>query len=215
MMKQFTLFLLLGIFFLSTQAQQNNAGNVDALAKSVSQEMNLTQDQQEQLRVIFQEAGKKVKNILTSLAPNQQKANQVKQVVEEMDNNAKSVIPSEKHAQYDAIAARMRGGVAKPQVNNPSTTGNQQAMDVKEATDALKQTLIAELGVNSEQADKLLLITIDYNAKKKFIQQSYKSDAVGRSNKMKELNMDTNNKVRGILNDQQYKKFLEILLRQN
>lgn len=214
-MKHLTLFLIFGIFFLSLQAQQNNAGNVDALAKSVSQEMNLTQNQQEQLRVIFQEAGKKVKNILTSMAPNQQKANQVKQVVEQMDNEAKSVIPSEKHAQYDAIAARMRGGAAKPQVNNPSTTGNQQAMDAKEATDALKQTLMTELGVNSEQADKLLLITIDYNAKKKFIQQTYKSDAVGKSNKMKELNMDTNNKVRGILNDQQYKKFLEILLRQN
>lgn len=210
------IWLLMLLFTASmTVAQQNNAGNVDALAKSVSEEMNLTQEQEDKLRVIFQDAGRKVRNILTSMAPNQQKANQIKQAVEEMDIQAKAVIPANKHAQYDEIAARYRGGNAKPQVNNPSTTGNQQAMDVKEATDALKQTLMTELGVNSEQADKLLLVTLDYNAKKKFIQQAHKSDPVGRSNKMKELNMDTNNKVRGILNDQQYKKFLEILLRQN
>jgi hypothetical protein len=213
---KFACLVLLSFLSVSlTLAQQNNAGNVDALAKSVSEEMNLTQDQEEKLRVIFQEAGRKVKSILTSMAPNQQKAIQIRQAVEEMDNQAKAVIPANKHAQYDEIAARYRGGNAKPQVNNPSATGNQQAMDLKEATDALKQTLMTELGVNSEQADKLLLVTLDYNAKKKFIQQAHKSDPVGRSNKMKELNMETNNKVRGILNDQQYKKFLEILLRQN
>jgi hypothetical protein len=213
---KFACLVLLSFLSVSlTLAQQNNAGNVDALAKSVSEEMNLTQDQEEKLRVIFQEAGRKVKSILTSMAPNQQKAIQIRQAVEEMDNQAKAVIPANKHAQYDEIAARYRGGNAKPQVNNPSATGNQQAMDLKEATDAFKQTLMTELGVNSEQADKLLLVTLDYNAKKKFIQQAHKSDPVGRSNKMKELNMETNNKVRGILNDQQYKKFLEILLRQN
>lgn len=204
-------FLSVSVMF----AQQNSAGNVDALAKSVSDEMNLTQDQEDKLRVIFQDAGRRVRTILTSMAPNQQKANQVRQAVEEMDAKAKAVIPANKHAQYDEIASRYRGGNARPQVNNPSTTGNQQAMDVKEVTDALKQTLMTELGVNGEQADKLLLVTLDYNNKKKFIQQAHKSDPVGRSNKMKELNMETNNKVRGILNDQQYKKFLEILLRQN
>lgn len=84
---------------------------------------------------------------------------------------------------------------------------------IKEVAEQLKQEFIKELGVDDAQANQLVALTAEHNIQKSVINQVHKSNAVARSQKMNELNQKTNRKVRKILNEQQYKKFLIILLK--
>lgn len=84
---------------------------------------------------------------------------------------------------------------------------------IKEVAEQLKQEFIKELGVDDAQANQLVALTAEHNIQKSIINQVHKSNAVARSQKMNELNQKTNRKVRKILNEQQYKKFLIILLK--
>ena len=84
----------------------------------------------------------------------------------------------------------------------------------QEDTSALKQEIKTTVGVNDADAEKLANIATNYKVEKEKIQLTLKADPTLRAEKLKELNDKTNVKVRDVLNDQQFKKFLMILLKQ-
>lgn len=89
-----------------------------------------------------------------------------------------------------------------------------QAQDAENADLALKNEIIRELAVSDADAGKLVNITRNYQAQKQEIQQTFRTDPKMRGDKMKELNDKMNADVRKLLNEQQFKKFMVILLKQ-
>jgi hypothetical protein len=82
------------------------------------------------------------------------------------------------------------------------------------AEQALKREIMTELAVNEAQADTLSALLLKYKEDKSEIAQEYKADPKLRGEKMKALNEQMNSKVRGMLNEQQFKKFMMLLLKQ-
>jgi hypothetical protein len=87
------------------------------------------------------------------------------------------------------------------------------AQDTDAAT-ALKKEIITELAVNEADADSLSKLLLQYRVDKADIQQEFRTDPKLRGEKMKSLNDGMNAKVRGMLNEQQFKKFMMLLLKQ-
>jgi hypothetical protein len=82
------------------------------------------------------------------------------------------------------------------------------------AEQALKREIMTELAVNEAQADTLSALLLKYKEDKSEIAQEYKADPKLRGERMKALNEQMNSKVRGMLNEQQFKKFMMLLLKQ-
>jgi hypothetical protein len=82
------------------------------------------------------------------------------------------------------------------------------------AAQALKREIMTDLAVSEAQADTLSALLLQYKQDKSEIAQEYKADPKLRGEKMKALNDQMNTKVRGMLNEQQFKKFMMLLLKQ-
>jgi hypothetical protein len=82
------------------------------------------------------------------------------------------------------------------------------------AAQALKREIMTDLAVSEAQADTLSALLLQYKQDKNEIAQEYKADPKMRGEKMKALNDQMNSKVRGMLNEQQFKKFMMLLLKQ-
>lgn len=82
------------------------------------------------------------------------------------------------------------------------------------AAEALKREIMTDLAVNEALADTLSALLLQYKEDKSEIAEEYKADPKLRGEKMKVLNEQMNTKVRGMMNEQQFKKFMMLLLKQ-
>jgi|GEM_PF-5915550 len=221
-MKKLVLSILTAVaLIIPSKAQLFKAADIEKIADYVVKELQLTGADAANVKSTYAEYGEKMRNITNSMAGPNVKAKQIQDATAEMDNVVKSKLPKAKHADYDKVTAhyRSRGittsalGVSADQPAANAASGADLG-DAKQVADALKQEFKNQLGVNDAQADKLVAYTVEHNAKKKVINQTYKADPKTKAEKLKELNLTTNAKVKELLNDQQYKTFLGILLKQ-
>ena len=218
----FTLISIL-TFTFGANAQLFKVQDIDKIANYVVEELSLTGKTSENVKAIHADYGSKMRSVINNKSkglPAKQK--ELQSLTDQMDSDIKAVLPKNKINDYETVAAhyRKRGintsALGNTQSKTESTQRSQQLQkveEIKDVSEQLKQEFIDKLKVNDAQANQLVKITFEHELKKKVINQTLKTDAVARAAKMNELNTDTNNKVRKILNAQQYKTYLGILIK--
>lgn len=211
---------ILSVMLLSigVQAQLFKASDVAKIADYVVDELQLTGKNAQSVKSIYADYGEQMREVTESKEGLAAKQNKIQALTNEMDDKAKAAIPSSKSSDYDKVTNHYRKrGITTSALNTSESNKSQEVKnnlgEVKELSENLKNEFKTQLGVNDNQADQLVKITFEHNLKKRMINQTLKSDAPARGIKMKELNEDTNSKVKTLLNDQQYKKFLMILIK--
>lgn len=221
-MKKFVLSILT-IAFISFQASAQffKPADVNKLSDYIVKELEISGANAQNVKSIYSNYGEKMRVVMESSEGLNAKQNKIKALTSEMDDKVIEKLPKNKVEDYKKVAEHYRKkGITTSALGKSSTSTNAKAQDAsekvemaKEIADQLKSEFKKELGVNDDQADQLTKITFEHNLQKRIINQTFKSDATTRSQKMNELNLNTNNKVKKILNDQQYKKFLTILIK--
>ncbi len=212
------------ILSFTVQAQLFQPKDIDKIANYVADELELKGTLSDDVKSIYADYGGKMRQVMKTLKPLPQKQKEIQQLTDEMDLKVKDILPQNKRSDYDTVTEHYRKkGINTSALNKNSGNENQLEKSSKPATHSqsvaqnitseLKNEFKSQLGVDDAQADRLVKLTIEHNVGKKLINDTFKADAVTRSQKMNELNLKTNNKVRSILNEQQYKKFLIILLK--
>lgn len=221
MKKLFLSILSVMLLSIGAQAQLFKATDVAKIADYVVNELQLTGKSAQSVKSIYADYGEQMRTVTESKEGLAAKQNKIQALTNEMDVKAKAAIPSSKSSDYDKVTNHYRKkGITSSALNTSASNNSDKAEEVKgnvgeakELSENLKNEFKSQLGVNDNQADQLVKITFEHNLKKRMINQTLKSDATARGVKMKELNDDTNSKVKNILNDQQYKKFLMILIK--
>lgn len=216
------IFSILSMLFitLSAQAQLFKPADIAKISDYVVKELNLNGSTAQSVKSIYATYGEKMRVVSESMEGLNVKQSKIQNLTNEMDQKVIEKLPNEKVDDYRTVAAHYRKKGITTSALNAKDPQNTQAQNVndkvemaKEVADNLKAEFKKELGVNDDQADQLTKITFEHNLQKRIINQTLKTDAAARAQKMKELNTSTNTKVRKILNDQQYKKFLTILIK--
>lgn len=223
MKKYFLTIFTVIVFAFGANAQLFRPADVAKLADYVVSELQLTGTSAQNVKDIYANYGEQMRVVTESKEGLNVKQSKIQALTKEMDDKVKEKLPAAKKADYDIVANHYRKkGVGTSALNQSASASNNIAQDaqqggkldeLKELSDKLKDEFKKELGVNDAQADQLVKITFEHNVQKRLINQTLKSDATARAEKMKELNTKTNSKVKEILNDQQYKKFLTILIK--
>lgn len=218
MKKHILIILAVAAFTFSANAQLFQAKDVAKIADYVVSELDLKSSTAQQVKGIYADYGEQMRKVMQSMKPLNAKQKEIEQLTDDMDQATKKVLPQNKQSDYDLVTNHYRKrGINSSALNNDNSakasTTNNQLEEAKEVGEKLKSEFKSQLGVNDAQADRLVGITLEHNIQKSIINKTYKANAVNRSQKMNELNKSTNDKVRNILNDQQYKKFLIILLK--
>lgn len=222
MKKSFLTIFTAIVFAFGANAQLFKPADVAKLADYVVSELQLTGSSAQNVKDIYANYGEQMRVVTESREGLNVKQSKIQALTKEMDDKVKEKLPAAKKSDYDIVANHYRKkGVGTSALNQTASAGNttQDAQqggkldELKELSDKLKGEFKKELGVNDAQADQLVKITFEHNVQKRLINQTLKSDATARAEKMKELNTKTNSKVKEILNDQQYKKFLMILIK--
>lgn len=183
---------------------QNSAAIGEMTGQQVATELQLNEQETAKVKKIYADAGAKIENIFNSSIAMNQKAAQINNVIAQMDKDSKAVIPAAKHAQYDAVVAKMR--------NKPGAAGKTPTTtDVQTSKNNLKALLKTELGVTDDVAQQLADMTVNDAIKKKEIQQQYKNDPQTKAKLIKEINMNAKAKLDQLLNDEQKVKLLQVL----
>ncbi len=223
-MKKYLLTILTALTFsLGANAQLFKASDVAKIADYVVSELNLSGGTAQSVKSLYASYGEQMRAVSESMEGLNAKQNKIQALTKEMDDKVKEKLPKDKISDYNTVVNhyRKKGITTSALGSSSSATAssaraqetNLKVDEVKESAEKLKEDIKKELGVNDAQADQLVKITVEHNVAKKLINQTYKSDATTRADKMKELNAKTNSKVQNILNDQQYKKFLVILIK--
>lgn len=222
-MKKFFLTILSVAFLtIGAHAQLFKASDVAKIADYVVNELQLTGKSAISVKSIYADYGEQMRVVTESKEGIPAKQGKIQALTKEMDVKAKAVIPNSKSDDYDKVTDHYRKkGIATSALNSPQANNNnnkpqeiQTNLDqAKELSENLKNEFKTQLGVNDNEADQLVKITFEHNLQKRLINQALKADASARAVKMKELNDKTNSKVKNLLNDQQYKKFLMILIK--
>ena len=223
-MKKFLLTILSVAFLtIAAHAQLFKASDVAKIADYVVNELQLTGKSAISVKSIYADYGEQMRVVTESKEGIPAKQGKIQALTKEMDVKAKAVIPNSKSDDYDKVTDHYRKkGITTSALNSPQANNNnnnkpqeiQTNLDqAKELSENLKNEFKTQLGVNDNEADQLVKITFEHNLQKRLINQALKADASARAVKMKELNDKTNSKVKNLLNDQQYKKFLMILIK--
>ncbi len=77
--------------------------------------------------------------------------------------------------------------------------------------EALKQRLITDLKLSPEQADSVSVIQFNHQKNARDLKQNTELSEDDKKNKMKDLIIERNAKLKGILNDEQIKKLQEMM----
>ncbi|MCO5248181.1 MAG: hypothetical protein M9887_04435 [Chitinophagales bacterium] len=217
--------VLLGLvsFTFNANAQLFKANDVAKVADYVVNELKISGKTAESVKSIYADYGSQMKAVMDNRGkglPVKQK--ELQTLTDKMDGEVKAILPKDKLSDYDTVVAHYRKkgigtsalniGDNTTQITNDQVQKLQKVDGSSELGNQLKQEFKDKLNVTDTQADQLVKITFEHNLKKKLINQTLKSDAPARAAKMNELNTDTNNQVRKILNPQQYKAFLGILI---
>lgn len=210
-----TLFVSVGVY-----AQLFKADDVAKIADYVVSELQLTGSTAQSVKSIYADYGEKMRLVSISAEGLNAKQSKIQGLTSEMDNKVIAILPKAKVADYNTVTTHYRKvGIGTSALNNsPASSAKTQEIQTnmdqaKDISENLKNEFKSQLGVNDTQADQLVKITLEHNLQKKIINQTFKTDATTRSLKMKQLNDNTNSKVKNILNEQQYKKFLMILIK--
>ena len=221
-MKKFFLTILsVMILTISAHAQLFKASDIAKIADYVVEELQLTGKNALSIKSIYADYGEQMRLVAESKEGLPAKQSKIQSLNNEMDDKVKSAIPSSKSADYDIVANHYRKkGIATSALNATTSSNSNNTQEIqsnvtaaKDLSENLKNEFKTQLGVGDVQADQLVKITFEHNLQKKIINQTLKTDAPARGIKLKELNETTNSKVKNILNDQQYKKFLMILIK--
>lgn len=221
-MKKFFL-TILSVAFLSigAHAQLFKASDVAKIADYIVDELQLTGKDAQSVKSIYADYGEQMRVVTVGLEGLPAKQVKIQALTNEMDTKVKATIPSSKSSDYDKVTEHYRKkGIATSALNNSNSKTPAKSQEIqanlnqaKDLTEDLKNEFKTQLGVNDAQADQLVKLTFEHNLQKKMINQTLKSDAPARAQKMQELNLSTNKKVNNILNEQQFKKFLMILVK--
>ncbi|MCO5232163.1 MAG: hypothetical protein LC105_01660 [Chitinophagales bacterium] len=225
-MKKYFFTLVSALFLsLNTYGQLFKASDVAKIADYVVSELQLNGTSAQNVKSLYADYGEKMRLVSSSLEGLPAKQNKIQALTNEMDAKVKEGLPANKKADYDIVTEHYRKkGIGTSALGNKEIASNQaeknsKAQEVQsnlnqaqEIAENLKQEFKNQLGVNDSQADQLVKITIEHNLQKKIINQTLKADPQARASKMNELNGKTNAKVKGILNDQQFKKYIMILI---
>ena len=225
MRKYLLTFIALVFISFGAKAQLFQSKDVAKIADYVVDELQLTGTTAANVKSIYESYGQKMNAVMKSNKGLNAKQNEVKTLTKEMDDAVKAKLPANKRADYDTVAEHYRKkGITTSALNSNNNktisggksneTQSAKLEEAKSEVEKLKQDIKDQLGVNDAQADQLVKITLGYALQKKVINQTYKANPTQRNQKMNELNLSTNKKVKGMLNDQQYKKFLLILLKE-
>lgn len=221
-MKKYLLTILTALTFtFGANAQLFKASDVAKIADYVVNELNLSGATAQSVKGLYTSYGEQMRAVSESMDGLNAKQSKIQALTKEMDDKVKEKLPKDKLSDYDTVVNHYRKkGITTSALGSSSNAtpakaqeANPKIDEVKDAADKLKDDIKKELGVNDAQADQLVKITVEHNVAKKLINQTFKSDATTRAEKMKELNTKTNTRVQSILNDQQYKKFLVILIK--
>lgn len=223
-MKKYLLTILTALTFtFGANAQLFKASDVAKIADYVVNELNLSGATAQSVKSLYASYGEQMRTVSESMEGLNAKQAKIQALTKEMDDKVKEKLPKDKLADYETVVNHYRKkGITTSALGNSSSAPAGSARvqeaqtkvdEAKDVADKLKEEFKKELGVNDAQADQLVKITFEHNVAKRLINQTYKSDATARAEKMKELNLKTNNRVTSILNDQQYKKFLAILIK--
>ena len=224
-MKKFLLTILsVTLLSIGAHAQLFKASDVAKIADYIVDELQLTGRNAQSVKSIYADYGEQMRTVAESKEGLPAKQSKIQALTNEMDTKTKAAIPSSKSSDYDKVTNHYRKkGIGTSALNNSnasSSTSSEKSQEiqtnveqVKDLSENLKNEFKTQLGVNDSQADQLVKITFEHNLQKRMINQTLKSDAPAKAAKMKELNMKTNTKVNSILNDQQFKKFLMILVK--
>lgn len=224
-MKKYILSILTIVFIaFQASAQLFKPADIAKISDYVVKELNLTGATAQSVKSIYATYGEKMRVVSESKEGLNAKQSKIQALTSEMDNKVIEKLPKNKVEDYKTVANHYRkkgiGTSALAQNNKAVTSDNPKIQEAKEnievakeITENLKAEFKKELGVDDAQADQLTKITFEHNLQKRIINQTYKTDPVNKSKKMNELNANTNTKVRKILNEQQYKKFLTILIK--
>lgn len=222
-MKRFFLTILsVMLLTIGVQAQLFKASDVAKIADYVVDELQLTGKSALSVKSIYADYGEQMRVITESKEGIPAKQAKIQALTKEMDAKAKAAIPNAKASDYDKVTDHYRKrGITTSALNTAQASNNtNKAQEIqtnldqaKEISENLKNEFKTQLGVNDSEADQLVKITFEHNLQKRIINQTLKADAATRAIKMKELNDKTNSKVKNLLNDQQYKKFLMILIK--
>ena len=217
MKKHILIILAVAAFTFSANAQLFQAKDVAKISDQVVSELDLKSNTPQQVKGIYADYGEQMRKVMQSMKPLKAKQKEIEQLTDDMDQAAKKVLPNNKQKDYDAVTNHYRNrGINSSALNKDNSvraSTNNQLEEAKEVGEKLKSEFKSQLNVNDAQADRLVGLTLEHNIQKSIINKTYKADAVNRSQKMNELNKSTNDKVRSILNDQQYNKCLIILLK--
>ncbi|MCO5230098.1 MAG: hypothetical protein M9958_02965 [Chitinophagales bacterium] len=220
-------FTIISALFLSINAygQLFKANDVAKIADYVVSELQINGATAQNVKTLYADYGEKMRVVSSSMEGLPAKQSKIQALTKEMDVKVKEVLPANKRSDYDIVTDHYRKkGIGSSALGNQQVASNQTDNNSKgqaaqldlnqaqEIAENLKQEFKSQLGVNDAQADQLVKITFEHNLQKKIINQTLKTDPQAKASKMNELNAKTNAKVKGILNEQQFKKYIMILI---
>lgn len=226
-MKKYLLSILTVVFVaFQVSAQLFKPADIAKISDYVVKELELNGLTAQSVKSIYATYGEKMRAVSESKEGLNAKQSKLTALTSEMDEKVIEKLPKNKVEDYKTVTNHYRkkgiatSALAQSSSNNTKAAENPKVQETadkvemaKEISENLKAEFKKELGVDDEQADQLTKITFEHNLQKRIINQTFKTDPVTKSQKMNELNTNTNTKVKKILNDQQYKKFLIILIK--
>lgn len=193
-----TFFVTLGFAF-SSKAQDLS----ESLANDVIQSINLNAQDAAELKAIYKIRIANIQNIQTGEGTTQQKKQKAALELVAADKEIKAVLPADKYSAYKAYMAK------KSPISNGSNTPKNTAPTAQQA-EAFKQALMKEVNITSDQADKVIKMTLEHKTKEKAIRQANKGNASVINTEMQKLNVETVTNLRTVLSDEQIQKLYQL-----
>ncbi len=199
-MKKFiiTVFAALGFTF-ATKAQDLS----ESLANDVIQSINLNAQDASELKAIYKSRIANIQKIQTGEGTTQQKKQKAALELAAADSEIKTALPADKYAAYKAYMAK------KSPISNGANTPKNTVPTAQQA-EAFKQALMKEMNITSDQADKVIKMTLEHKTKEKAIKQSNKGNAPAIKAEMQKLNVETVTNLRTVLSDEQIQKLYQL-----
>jgi len=193
-----TFFAVTGFAF-ATKAQDLS----ESLANDVIQSINLNAQDAAEVRAIYKTRITNIQGIQSGEGTTQQKKQKAALELAAADKDIKAALPADKYAEYKAYMAK-KSPISNGNNNPKNTTPTAQQAET------FKQGLMKELNINSEQADKVIKMTLEHKTKEKTIKQTNKGNAVAIKSEMQKLNVETVTNLRTVLSDEQIQKLYQL-----
>lgn len=176
-------------------AGQGRMGQLQERLKTIFTEMKLDDSQREKLKVVFQEQGQKIRDLMQDQSlSREEKGKKMKEISEVVDPKIKEILTPEQYAEWKKKQEEMKKQ-ASPQAGVGAAQQWRGAM--------------ADLGLKPDQQQKLKAATEGQRDKFREVFQDQSLSREQKMAKMKEMEEALLPKVKEILTSEQFEKYLE------